>query len=283
MSDYVCPFCKAPIAEERQGGNDCPHCHQRIRVELMQPADADRSGRGAADWARWGPIRAGLTLMIWGSVLLLLLQFGAYLGLQLVPTLGGPQLGKGECAAPCVLVGAACGGLLTLIGVILCCAGPKEAGTRGWAVLLLLTLTAAAGIVAVWAAVGMEWSVGTFLLLALLLISVSLGALWVVQILRALANSQAEADLGASFLNWYFVQTIVSCFQVVAGFLLVSWRQSPPVLGALCAGGGEVVSLLLAVWWVRLLWRLRDAILFRPTPNGSDPERRPSLHTDRLP
>ncbi len=163
-----------------------------------------------------------------------------------------------------LLGGLAVGGAVQLAALCLCAAAPKEARARRWLLLLLACVGAGVGIVQ-----QVMSGIPAGLLLnaaAGLLFCVVLGGLSVILMLRALARSQDDNQLGSSFAVYWYVAAL--CLAVLSGSLLTAALSNP--------AGGEAeffsrcwgcwqwchvaLSLLLYVWWVRLLWRLRDLL-----------------------
>jgi hypothetical protein len=225
------------------------------------------------DPAGWGPMRVGLSMMIWGMITLLIAPVCLVLGLLL-----------GQGVGP-FLVLAALGGLgiivavlLLLVGLCLCCTIPAASGARGWAVGLLVTLGVSvvlliAQVALVGHAADLRLDEEAALPPAVLLVGLVRLAVWfagslcLTMVLRAAARYWGDARLGAGFVTYFIVSWVAPVALVVIGC----------GLGVMAAAGGKgleglrvfsavfgcgllIFALILFFWLISLLSRLRDLI-----------------------
>jgi hypothetical protein len=224
----------------------------------------------------WGPMRVGLSMMIWGMITLLVapvcLVLAALLG---VGARGGaaPFLVLGALGAIGVVVAV----LLLLVGLCLCCTIPAASGSRGWAVGLLVTLVLTALLLVAYIALlgrafalrlDEEAALPALLLIVLVRLAVSFaGSLCLTMVLRAAARYWGDARLGAGFVTYFIVSWVAPVALLVIGC----------GLGVMAAAGGKgleglhafsavlgcgllIFALILFFWLISLLSRLRNLI-----------------------
>jgi hypothetical protein len=158
--------------------------------------------------------------------------------------------------------------LLVVLGVVLCLFAPREAGARGWRLLLPLCV---AGLVA--GAAALPYGVPEELFRPALGGLAFCGLVMLVSVmmmLRAFARARGDNQLGRNFVVWF-----IACLtqQLIRVSIFVSAREQigdPGEVEFLRIVGGcwswcdAALSLALFVWWVRLLWQLRDQLPWPP-------------------
>jgi hypothetical protein len=160
-------------------------------------------------------------------------------------------------------------GIVSLAGVCLCGRAPGEAHALRWVVLLFVFLGAAL-------ASGLMIQVGLpegllIPALVVMLCFLVLAHFSTILLLRTLARSRGEKQLGTSFL--YFFGTVLS-LDILGSTLLLGAQVSAQnpyeaeffgLFGGCGAWGVAIFSLVLLAWWVRLLWQLREALPWPPS------------------
>jgi hypothetical protein len=284
MAEQLCPFCGKVIASTQAHETHCPHCREPILV--ARSGDwASVTGPGAAPqpvaavWARWGWVRLGLTVWFWGFLLLAVLVLAGYISFFLITWLkiGGEEGRDSVTAGVNVVLQAVCvaAAVPNLLGVILCCAAPRQAGTQLWAVLLLVFAVLAGGALLL-LQLGLP-EVASLPTIFLVLLFLTLGGAALTLVLRALARHRGDPALGADLVAW-FCWALVYPLLSGARFLLAKHQpqdRSENEYFRLVADAATVcevvVSLIVFAWGARLLWRLRDVIPFPPRQSVARP------------
>jgi hypothetical protein len=282
MAEQRCPYCQVAIPEAQAESTHCPNCRQELLLLNVAPTPAPAPavhvapppGPAAPAWSRWGPARVGLTLWIWGTVLLGVLGWAAAITFYFAPkwVRSLPESPSWAAILAATLGAYGFGALLVVLGVVLCLLAPREAAARGWRLLLPL---GAAGLIG--EAVAMRYQAvpeeffkpalgGLALCGMLIFVSAAM-------MLRAYARARGDNQLGRNFVVWLIASLTQ---QVVRTTIFVGTRDQ---LGTVSEAeffqtvGGcwmwcdVVLSLALFVWWVRLLWQLRDLMPWPPRPS----------------
>ncbi len=293
MATMTCPSCGAPLTRDEAHDGRCGVCLERLpspirsrplfrdedetepaeeRRRWREPDDAYLDVRKGGDWSR---VRAGLGVLIWGTVGNLVTQ-----GLSIIPNVMQlyPQLNDAATALG-VLMGLAqlATVVVVLVGMILAVLPPRGSGLRAlgiWALVLTLVSGAvifvglvAAGVVA--ALAGMREPdpeelilVGIPICLGLLLAFAA--TLLFFLYLRGVARHFGSNSLGTGFIAWFIVSTVLMVLLVLAAVALVIFLAQAPaqdqIVGVFVLCGMFVASLGLTIWLVVLFHRLRKVI-----------------------
>jgi hypothetical protein len=183
--------------------------------------------------------------------------------------LRGGGAGLGETIAA-LIAEAILAGLVLSCGALLCCTIPAESGGRGWAVALTSLLTGLAVLVVGQVAMMM---VGPALLVGGLATSFA-ASLCFFMVLRAAARYWDDPGLGAGFLGFFVVISVVSAAFAALNALVAAGTPGgsktiihdvPPVL--VIFGCGLSILLVIAdVCLLAMLSRLR--VLIPPARAG---------------
>ena len=304
MKRPSCPSCGSPLFRSEQAEGRCSACGLPLAEEFAAGVTTEPGGPTAIQdepaqrregegyrapppkyyrrevGSGWPLVRAGLALVFWGLIgnaAALALQVG-WLLLGFGP-FGRRGLGleEGVAVANCLLLVAA---LIVLIGVCLCCAMPREAGARGWAtgvvvslvLCLLLVVSPLFVLIVGGRGAGRDEDALVLGLVGGLYLSALLGALCFSLLLRAAARFWDDAALGSNFVVCFLAGLALTL--AVAG--IVARVIADPFLGPrgvlatatpalVLAGSGVllVAALGLTVWFLTLLRRLRQIIPVR--------------------
>jgi len=305
MTVSHCPHCRAALSARELEDGLCVRCMQRLPSPITAdpppptapedrvtqtpervPSPDPRSGAAAVprvtrrpDPSRWMLVRVGLSLLLWGLVVVMIAGLGLVAGQAVLGPGGGvgpivPLLALGLFGA--VLVA----GLMTFAGFCLCCAIPAESGGRRWAtgtvvalvvslVLFLVQVVLLAGALTQdgqppWLPAG---AAGQGHPLILLLGTARLAGMFLCSLcffatLRAAAVYWGNSRLGEELIAYFVVSSVVP-------------------LGLLLIGGGLLARVadsglpwiyfgFLYLWLLTLSARLRELIPTRP-PRDAEP------------
>jgi hypothetical protein len=217
----------------------------------------------------WGVFRAGLFCTFWAVVAAMLLV--VLLAVLLAPGNRGERTERilWQVSLGVGLLTSA----LTLIGCLLCCMIPREAGAKGWPVTFGVSLVSPVAILCFACLSSLVLFVLHSHRLVSLVLALGLLAVWAdlllchfsfLSLLRAAARYWGEDGLARSFLRYFFV-TVAKSVAAVALFFAGDFgrRHFPEWVELVGAAGGAALALALLgqfAWCLVLLRRLRKLI-----------------------
>jgi hypothetical protein len=237
----------------------------RLAAERWDVTDRDEvsSYRRAASARTWAVMRTGLALLFWGLLLgLVALVVQVPILLAGDTELANVALGLLRLVAAGVMV----------VAVILCCTIPPESKARGWAARVLVYLGLLVGgvmllILAVFATQRLallrqvKMEVLVVVGVAGLVAVAFVGSLCFTLVLCAAADFWNDRALGRNFVTCFLLSWLLS---FAIGLCLAA-----PVTWALSIGFG-LVELCLLIWFLVLLYRLRQRIPTAPRVRSDD-------------
>jgi hypothetical protein len=289
MSSSACPLCGAPVsaADERRG--ECPHCRKPLAVSVTLTPRGECATQAAATTppahfyppddpipptaAGWGTLRAGLlVLSIWA-----LLGFLLYLtvGVNTSFAVGGLE---GRSARAAFEEAAVTGagqlplGLLALAGIGLCCAVPRAAAARRWAVSSLACFGSAAAALALavailayadWGRSRLEWRLPFLIVVGTGMILLAGGWASLCLLLRRAAIYVGSRTLGAESLSYLIISLAASSTAAVScAFAFIAYLRGVARAESVltCWAGYFLFGAGSLFWLLTLLLRLRGRI-----------------------
>lgn len=285
MSLSVCPFCGAQLFPSELRERRCNSCSEPlpspvqaepspVQAEPPSPLPPRREARldDDEDYSRrrevrrrggsgWAPVRTGLGLIIACVIVYLLALLCGFMG---AAGRMGPE--------PMLLVGlAVCtAALLGLIGLCLCVAVPVESGLRGLAIGFLMCLLLCIGMLVLLVLVAGFALVprGPANLEPLFLVAGCgaallglAGSLLFFLFLRGVAYYFGARHLGDECITYYVVSILFGIGTTVVRVFLEGGRGMGGAGLGLAVGCGMLLfSLVLVLWYISLLTRVRDVI-----------------------